>query len=34
MKVLVFRSLALARSETFIKTQLLGLSAWQGVLVA
>ncbi|HJV94997.1 MAG TPA: glycosyltransferase [Albitalea sp.] len=34
MKVLVFRSLALARSETFIKTQLLGLSAWHGVLVA
>ena len=33
-KVLVFRSVALARSETFIRTQLLALRRWQGVLVA
>jgi glycosyltransferase involved in cell wall biosynthesis len=32
--VLVFRSAALARSETFIKTQLQALQRWQGVLVA
>jgi glycosyltransferase involved in cell wall biosynthesis len=33
-KVLVFRSRALAGSETFIRTQLLALQRWQGVLVA
>jgi glycosyltransferase involved in cell wall biosynthesis len=33
-KVLVFRSRALAGSETFIRTQLRTLQRWQGVLVA
>lgn len=34
MKVLIFRSLAIARSETFIRTQMLALRRWNGVLVA
>jgi glycosyltransferase involved in cell wall biosynthesis len=33
-KVLVFRSRALAGSETFIRTQLQALQRWQGVLVS